>query len=344
MMEATRMMPTAKQIRVMRRDFEKITGNTFTHFYCPIMHEDRGDVELVEGHVLPQAVKIASRATVVQCKDVDNYYGTTLEPDMIDFVNLPQFTTTEVVNKVQGLQLVHPDGRTADAFFANPKSTPPFPQVHLTDENGSVISVFVKPNANGLPIGSQFALQGQFVTVSGAVAGAFIKAGYLALFRLLGYEWVFTEAGKFVADVLRQFFVEKATAQNAKTYFAKFGDPVHIFPPRFFKMNTLQNKRLLFHFDEHGLEGKQLWGMSPLFHINNYTFIVTLPANRLDLYSHFMCDWKLPHKTYSAVAGKHPAGHNGYGIHPEALSITYLTKAEFEDMNARGLTTGWECP
>lgn len=336
------MTPTDEQIQILRRDFESVTGHTFKKFYCPIMHEDRADVELMKGHILPQAVKIASRATVAQRKDVDNYFGTALEPDMIDFLNLPQFSMSEVIDKVQNLQLVHPDGRTADAFFASPNSNPPFPQVNLRDDDGTTFSVFVKPNANGLPSGNQFALQGMFVTVSAAVAGAFLKAGYLALFRLLGYDWVFTEAGRFVADALRRFVVEKGTAENAKGYFEKFGDVVHIFPPGFFPMNTLQNGRILFHFDNDGHEGKQLWGMSPLFHINNYTFIATLPANRLDLYSHFMSDWKLPHKTYGVVAGKHPDGHNGYGIHHPALSITYMTKTEFLDMKEKGVATGWE--
>jgi hypothetical protein len=336
------MTPTDEQVQILRRDFQKVTGHTFKTFYCPIMHEDRADVELMEGHILPQAVKIASRATVVQRKDMDNYFGTSIEPDMIAFVNLPEFTMSEAIDRVQGLQLVHPDGRMADAFFASPKSNPPFPQVHLKDPDGAEFSVFVKPNSNGLPVGNQFALQGTFVTVSAAVAGAFVKAGYLALFRLLGYEWVFTEAGRIVADALRRFVADKGTAQNARSFFARFVDPVHIFPPRYFSMNTLQNARILFHFDNDGREGKQLWGMSPLFHINNYTFIVTLPANRLDMYDHFMSDWKIPHKTYSVVAGKQPDGVNGYGIHPVPLSITYLTKPEFEDMRAQGVPTGWE--
>src|SRR5207245_636981 len=104
---------------------------------------------------------------------------------------------------VRDLQLVHPDGRTAEAFFASPNANPPFPQVHLKDTDGTEFKVYVRPNANGLPAGNQFALQGTFVTVSAAVAGAFVKAGYLALFQLLGYDWVFTEAGRFVADALR---------------------------------------------------------------------------------------------------------------------------------------------
>lgn len=336
------MTPTDEQVQILLRDFRIVTGQTFKTFYCPIMHEDCVDVELMQGHILPQAVKIASRATVVQRKDVDNYFGTSIEPDMIAFVNLPEFTMSEAIDRVQGLQLVHPDGRTAEAFFASPKSNPPFPQVHLKDPDGAVFSVFVKPNTNGLPVGNQFALQGTFVTVSAAIGGAFVKAAYLALFRLLGYQWVFAEAGRTVADALRRFVVEKGTVENAESYFARFVNSVHVFPPRYFRMNTLQNARILFHFDNDGHEGKQLWGMSPLFHINNYTFIVTLPANRLDLYDHFMSDWKIPHKTYGVVVGKLPDGQNGYGIHHLPLLISYLTKTEFEDVRARGMATGWE--
>ncbi len=57
--------------------FKKVTGR-MSKTLCtgPIICED-ADVELMEGHIPPQAVKIASRATVVQRKDVDNYFGTT---------------------------------------------------------------------------------------------------------------------------------------------------------------------------------------------------------------------------------------------------------------------------
>jgi hypothetical protein len=78
--------------------------------------------------------------------------------------------------------------------------------------------------------------------------------------------------------------------------------------------------------------------------------MVTLPyggfevpfRESLEMYQHFIQDWKLPQKMHSTIVGLLPNGHQGFGIHPIPLSFTYTTKSEFIDMKEKGLPTGWE--
>jgi hypothetical protein len=58
-----------------RQDFFRTTGRPFKHFFCPILQEDSVGTGLMDGHILPQAVKSASRRTVLQRKDVDIILG-----------------------------------------------------------------------------------------------------------------------------------------------------------------------------------------------------------------------------------------------------------------------------
>ena len=50
----------------LRSDFQQVTGNNCPTFYCPILNEFGEGSGLIDGHILPQCVRSASRATVIQ--------------------------------------------------------------------------------------------------------------------------------------------------------------------------------------------------------------------------------------------------------------------------------------
>lgn len=343
-----------EQIKALRADFEKVTGKTFKRFYCPIMHEDREDVELIDGHIVPQAIKKASRATVIQRKDVDNYFGTTLENDMINHVNLHTLTTEEAFAKVYDLKLVqHPDGELVDAFHAPKNSNPPFPPVKLQDEDGITYSLYIKPNPKWNPECKQYAMQGSINMYDPAIAGSYLKAGHLALFRLLGYQWVFCEAGLIVASTLRKFFGEKGTRTQAGRYFSAFKDIVHALPPGRFVYDTIDCDSVVFHFDdssmidESGIRCKTLWGLSTLFHLNDHTFMTTLPITGLtrfpsDLMSYgcYTTNWKIPHKGYG-VKVRRENGRTSFGIHNRHIQFEWLSTPEYRKAMKDGADIGW---
>jgi hypothetical protein len=60
-------------------DFETVTARRPTSFFCPILLEEAPGVKVIKGHVLPESVRIASRASVPQREDVDHFSDTQLK-------------------------------------------------------------------------------------------------------------------------------------------------------------------------------------------------------------------------------------------------------------------------
>ena len=77
-----------EQLRRLNEDYTNCTGKAVQRFVCPITLEDNPDEELCDGHILNDAIKKTSRATVIESKRVDNYFGTTIEPDFVTWLNL----------------------------------------------------------------------------------------------------------------------------------------------------------------------------------------------------------------------------------------------------------------
>jgi hypothetical protein len=73
-----------ERVGELREDFERVTGETFSHFYCPILRTDH-DTPLCEGHVIPDALKTCT-TWVPQRADLDSFYGSMTEADFINVV------------------------------------------------------------------------------------------------------------------------------------------------------------------------------------------------------------------------------------------------------------------
>src|SRR2546423_63622 len=80
-------------------DYSVVTGRTTQSFVCPITFRTTGT--LSHGHVLNHAIRDAARATVIQYKEVDSYFGATVEPDLITFANLPILPFREHLEKAK---------------------------------------------------------------------------------------------------------------------------------------------------------------------------------------------------------------------------------------------------
>jgi len=66
----------------LRHDYKAVTGAPFRHFFCPLLYRDE-DVELCEAHIVNQAVADSPRATTVQRKDIDSWFGSMFEADWV---------------------------------------------------------------------------------------------------------------------------------------------------------------------------------------------------------------------------------------------------------------------
>ncbi len=229
-------------------------------------------------------------ATVIQRADVDNVFGR-IEAVLGEFLNKPYYDLPELYRRSQGLTITGRSGAPAPAFFASAKAAPPFPQVGLADKKGGIIAApFVKTPMDRVDeYDGPVDVEGELVFSVPALAVSLIKSAHLALFRLMGYRWVFDPAGQYVGRQLATVVEGKADADAVKHVAHELPNCFSIVPGQAGSEDTLVSRRLVLHFDyydgsEHPLEhGMDTWGVSCLFNVNEHQFIVTLPfTSRLD--------------------------------------------------------------
>jgi len=79
-----------EQAKGFGEEYFHLTGVNPAGFVCPITLEEVAAERLCDGHILNEALSIASRKKVIQCVDVDNYFGATIEPDLVNFLRLDE--------------------------------------------------------------------------------------------------------------------------------------------------------------------------------------------------------------------------------------------------------------
>src|SRR5690349_2210942 len=90
---------STEQLALLNKNYLAVTGKPAQHFVCPITLKDEPGGELCDGHILNGSISQASRKTVVEYKDVDNYFGTTIEPDLVAVLNAPVSTPKALMEK-----------------------------------------------------------------------------------------------------------------------------------------------------------------------------------------------------------------------------------------------------
>ena len=188
-------------------DFAVCAGYRPSSFLCPILLEESPGIELIDGHILPQSLRTASRAVVLQRKDVDNFFGHTVEAELVGFVNSVTYTKSEFLERAKGVSIVSETAGPLNLFTPSPKSSPPFPRIGLRDSKGQTIaSPHVKGTLDDLGGSSGTAeVRGSMSFHKPSIDASMLKAAHLALFRLAGYQWALSAAGQFASDPLRQF-------------------------------------------------------------------------------------------------------------------------------------------
>ena len=127
----------------LKSDYENVTGNSCPTFYCPILNEFGEGSGLMDGHILPRSIRSASRATVIQRADVDNPFGV-IEADLCTFLNKPLYDLKELYRRSRRLTVTGRDGTSLPAFFASPKSSPPYPMIELSSGGEHIASPHIK--------------------------------------------------------------------------------------------------------------------------------------------------------------------------------------------------------
>lgn len=320
-------------IQPFRDNYYELTGEWSSGFICPITLKDTRCEELCVGHVLNQGIRQASRRTVLQRRDVDNYFGTTLEPDLIKYLNFPIMTPAEHMAKARRLTITLPSGERTEAFFAGPQASDRFMQVDLLDSSGKPIaSPFVRSAAAQPGQYRDIQIEWTLTVHELALVGALIKSAYLTLFALVGYRYALDSVGSAVRRSLSTFFHNRAGRQNAGDYFDQFRGAVIVSLEGVLDTipDTLEGGTLLFHYAEAGTG--LLFGVSTLFRVNEITLIVTLPADMkydakhdfsfaaLDYYQALLRDRAMRHSTH-LVRFK----SNQFDVESTAMEIRYAS-------------------
>jgi hypothetical protein len=272
---------SAEQLAVLNADYTAVTGKSVQRFVCPITLKDEPGGELCDGHILNDSIKQASGKTVVEYKDVDNYFGETIEPDLVAFLNAPVSTPKELIEKYgRTLTVTLPSGEKAAAFFANRKSRPNFPRIDLLDTSGAAIaSPYLRTGPLEPKLHKDLQVEWLMGFTNSAIFGSLLKSAHLALFRIMGYRHVLSPAGNYLRQALASFYADKADKAQSSRYFSNFAGAVkpilNDIPAD--AGSTLDDGSLWFHYEPGGCDKNLLFAISCLFRVNGRMVTVMVP-------------------------------------------------------------------
>lgn len=201
-----------KQLEHLRRDYTASQGNPFEHFFCPMLLKDE-DVELCMGHVVNDKIPNSSGVRVVQRKDIDGFYGRTFEPDFVTLLEVRAAKPKDAVFNERLSKKMKPrivvDGEDCPYYIYRGTKVPlHHTAMQLEHPDGEVVKLVLKKNPD--QFNAERTRNWQVVVERDCRVTAFvsiIKAGYLTLFRMLGYRYALSSAGLEVGhDILGNFF------------------------------------------------------------------------------------------------------------------------------------------
>ena len=225
------------KLAALNADYTKIKGQPFSYFFCPILFKDE-DVPLCKAHIENQAFPEASQIWTVQRKDVDNFYGSIFESEFVAIQYSSQ-THDDILADKKLSKLFKPqifvEDKPVDFFLPNNEVPKDFTKLQF-DSNGKTIKLALKISPEELEAVKDKKWEmsiSKDVRLSALVS--LIKAAYLTLFEMLGYQHAFSLDGYFVGrQILGEFFLKnygkpKTTIlENAHTFFQEF---VHMARP-----------------------------------------------------------------------------------------------------------------
>ncbi len=220
----------------LRADYEEVTGQQFDHFYCPMLFRDEA-VERCEAHIVNQAFPNSTRATIVQRKDIDGFYGSRFEAEFVQLRLTEQFSFVEAFTSKDVSRVAKPrvivDGREIDSFFAGDGMPAHFSRIQLKDK-GSQVELGLKlcPEELESSLDRDWSIRIS-VDIRLPSVVSLIKSAHLSLFRLLGYRYVLSGGGQFVGRcILGEFYLKNHTKTKpdvlkvAKSFFRSYAHMV----------------------------------------------------------------------------------------------------------------------
>lgn len=219
----------SSRIEELRSDFTTECGQPFEHFYCPILMRDE-PADLCRGHIINEALG-ACNEWVPQRRDVDSFFGSAVEADFVAMLQHHGKDLDRILRDVKPTRKLRPklmaEEREIGHYF--PKQGSPPVEGHskvgvIDGSDNLVCNLAVKMSteellADGLNLA--FVIDADFRS---EVIASMIKATHLTLFKMLGYKYVFSPSGMYLAHILRQFYEEhkppaKCRPEDVSRYF-----------------------------------------------------------------------------------------------------------------------------
>jgi hypothetical protein len=277
------------KLNLLRQNYEAVTGKTFDHFYCPILHTDE-ETELCKAHITNKALNdngINSKLWTVQRKDVDNFFGRHFEADFV----LIQYDEDEAFDKAlfedKSSSKLNPKVLLNDEeipfFVANGNIQPHFSPVLFESETKSIpIVLKIEPEVFQSNAEGKWEVEvSKDIRLASVVS--LLKAAHMTMFELFGYTYALSKTGRFIGyDILGKFFREnqknrsELVLENASAFFQEYlrmARPVTIQHIDF--KGTINDRKFLICKDDDG----QYWGWIVFVKSANKMNVVLLPLD-----------------------------------------------------------------
>jgi hypothetical protein len=176
---------------------------------------------------------------VPQRADVDNFFGSAVEADLITVVqdrgkDPAALWLNPKSRRKHKPKLIHGE-RIIEHYFT-PQDAKPVPgQITgplVSDAGDCICNLTLKVSDSYFPkdVEHKMSLVVEHDYRAPVIASA-IKAAHLTLFKILGYEYLFSPSGLFLADILRKFYERykppaKCTEEDVEDYFLDFENMV----------------------------------------------------------------------------------------------------------------------
>lgn len=183
-----------------------------------------------------------------QRKDVDNFFGSIAEADFITVVEDRERDPTLILRNKKKNQKLRPkfmvDGNVIEHYLpCDPSAVPRHhSRARLIGDNKEIhLELAFKLTPQQLDELESLANQGKQLEIVihkdylPAAIASVLKAAHLTMFGMFGYQWVFSLAGRDLAQILRKFYWEHLTTPRAeiagplREYFAPYADMVKPF-------------------------------------------------------------------------------------------------------------------
>ncbi len=203
----------SERLAGLRADYQSVVGVPFRHFFCPILYRDE-NVELCDAHIVNKAFADSPKATTIQRKDVDGWFGSMFEADWVVMEERGKHQLEDILaNKTLSRKLKPQfwrDGEPVDHYVASSRNVPPEHTPIQLESVDKPLQFVLKLDPSDVLSSEdshwEIAIQ-RDLRLPALVS--LLKAAHLTLFHMLGYRYVYSPGGRFLGyDTLGRFYLD----------------------------------------------------------------------------------------------------------------------------------------